>query len=451
MSKNNMTNKSAKSAFIASVLSLILCCAMFIGGTYAWFTDTATTGVNKVVSGDLDVVLLDADGNELTDVLTFVNKAGSSDILWEPGARFRTQGFQIKNNGKLWVKYKVQINNTEVSYNKLNSVIDFYLVNGDGEKVDIKTMKDIPLAPSALNEEGTLFIEGKMSEDAGNEYQGLTLEGVSITVYASQYTYESDIEDEKYDDESLYDDEIITVKNADEFIATFNSIKNGDIVTLTDNIDMTNRNWIPVDNKSFTLNGGGYTITGLNGGMADHTGATSIVIKNVTFDGLKDDSSTNYAGLIGDADTCSYIYMENVTVKNADISSAKYAAGFAAYTTGYNNDNDGPVNAMHKFINCTLENSTITGGGSTAGLVAHCGGNAATTTIVENFSLVGENTITGEDNAHTGTVIGTAHIGEIIIKNTSAAENADGIGRFVPGTTGKLTVNGVEKTEFKRV
>ncbi len=53
-----MTNrKSTKRALLGSVMAMVLCLAMLVGATFAWFTDTASTGVNKIQSGKLDVAL----------------------------------------------------------------------------------------------------------------------------------------------------------------------------------------------------------------------------------------------------------------------------------------------------------------------------------------------------------------------------------------------------------
>ena len=51
-----MTNrKSTKRALLGSVVAMVLCLAMLVGATFAWFTDTASTGVNKIQAGNLDV------------------------------------------------------------------------------------------------------------------------------------------------------------------------------------------------------------------------------------------------------------------------------------------------------------------------------------------------------------------------------------------------------------
>ena len=50
-------SKNTKRALLASVLSMMLCLAMLIGSTFAWFTDSVTSGKNTIVAGNLDVEL----------------------------------------------------------------------------------------------------------------------------------------------------------------------------------------------------------------------------------------------------------------------------------------------------------------------------------------------------------------------------------------------------------
>ena len=52
------SSKSTKRALISSALAILMCVAMLIGTTFAWFTDTASTGVNKIQAGNLDVKLM---------------------------------------------------------------------------------------------------------------------------------------------------------------------------------------------------------------------------------------------------------------------------------------------------------------------------------------------------------------------------------------------------------
>ena len=71
-----MTNrKSTRRALTLSVISLLLCVAMLVGTTYAWFTDSVTSSNNIIKSGNLDIELEYWNGTKWVDV------AGKSDIL----------------------------------------------------------------------------------------------------------------------------------------------------------------------------------------------------------------------------------------------------------------------------------------------------------------------------------------------------------------------------------
>ena len=76
--------KLTKKAFLASLVALVLCFAMLLGTTYAWFTDSVSSANNIIQSGNLDVELYwskDATNWEKVDENTNV----FSGELWEPG------------------------------------------------------------------------------------------------------------------------------------------------------------------------------------------------------------------------------------------------------------------------------------------------------------------------------------------------------------------------------
>ena len=204
----NNNKKATKRALLTSVMVLVMCVVMLVGTTFAWFTDTASTAVNKIVAGNLDVDIVDENGNSLDgESLSFV-KAGAAtdaeaDILWEPGATFFTQGFKIVNKGNLALKYKVVVSGTTGDA-KLLKAIDFAFVTDnttpDADPVPFanegKLLKQNDSAPA---NNGVYYLRGHMKEEAGNEYKNLTLDGISITVYATQYTHEFDSFDNQYD------------------------------------------------------------------------------------------------------------------------------------------------------------------------------------------------------------------------------------------------------------
>ena len=95
-----------------------MCVSMLVGTTFAWFTDTASTGVNKIQAGTLDVQLLAADGVTSLEGQTLswqkaqsatADATANEEVLWEPGCTYKLQSFKIKNAGNLALKYKIQI------------------------------------------------------------------------------------------------------------------------------------------------------------------------------------------------------------------------------------------------------------------------------------------------------------------------------------------------------
>ena len=62
----NNNQKATKRALLTSVMALVMCVVMLVGTTFAWFTDTASTAVNKIQAGNLDVALeMSTDGTKL--------------------------------------------------------------------------------------------------------------------------------------------------------------------------------------------------------------------------------------------------------------------------------------------------------------------------------------------------------------------------------------------------
>ena len=203
----NNNQKATKRALLTSVMALAMCVVMLVGTTFAWFTDTASTAVNKIQAGNLDVDIVDENGNSLDGKsLSFVKAGAATDaeaaILWEPGATFFTQGFKIVNKGNLALKYKVVVSGTTGDAKLLKAI-----------KLDVVEAKTKEATPVSFADEGNLlkqndsapanngvyYLRGHMDENAGNEYKNLALDGISITVYATQYTHEHDSFDNTYD------------------------------------------------------------------------------------------------------------------------------------------------------------------------------------------------------------------------------------------------------------
>ena len=134
-----MTNrKSTKRALLGSVMAMVLCLAMLVGATFAWFTDTASTGVNKIQAGNLDVALEYSTDMENWKEATSSTKLFSDNTLWEPGVT-EVVYLRVKNNGNLALKYTMGLNSQVGFANGVNKAGDTYNV-GDYLKLGTATV-----------------------------------------------------------------------------------------------------------------------------------------------------------------------------------------------------------------------------------------------------------------------------------------------------------------------
>ena len=236
-----------KKALRGSLFALFLCIVLLIGTTFAWFTDTASTGVNKIQSGKLKVGLQykDTDGNwkdATKTTLDFVKAKDAKDeaILWEPGCTYELPQIKVVNEGNLALKYVIKVTGIQGDA-KLNEVIDWTV---DGNALD----KDQTLL--ANKESAPMTIKGHMQESAGNEYQDLSIDGITITVYATQAAEESDSFNNTYDEKAFSNiatsDELKTALSTGGIISVSKDIK-------TDNIGDTAADRVIISNPT-TLN-----------------------------------------------------------------------------------------------------------------------------------------------------------------------------------------------------
>ena len=249
--------KSTKRALLTSAMAMILCLAMLIGTTFAWFTDSASTGVNKVQAGTLDIQLLDAEGNEVETLSWQKAEEGKSEeILWEPGCTYNLQSFKIKNNGNLALKYKIKITGINGS-DKLNEAITWSYTDAESYAVDIN--QEGKLAADATT--GLITISGTMDENAGNEYQGLSIDSIAITVLATQDTVEYDSSTNLYDANATYNE--MTIDCVEFYVLKTEGTKKllltkENVTTMTfsenDGIDEVKSEWRTSDLREFLNN-----------------------------------------------------------------------------------------------------------------------------------------------------------------------------------------------------
>ena len=219
------SSKSTKRALVTSVLALLMCVTMLIGTTFAWFTDTASTGVNKITSGNLHVEIQDKEGREI-ETLKWVDKDGNDianqeGILWEPGCTYLLTPFQIVNTGNLALKYKIVITGLDGDSPLLN-VIKFTYKTERGEEFDMSAEGHLAANGGST---GMITVSAQMDKLANNDYMDKTLTGIKFTVVATQDTVENDSFGNQYDRYAQYPDVTVVQLAAGDETAVNNALK----------------------------------------------------------------------------------------------------------------------------------------------------------------------------------------------------------------------------------
>ena len=226
------SSKSTKRALLTSALALLMCVTMLVGATFAWFTDTASTGVNKIQAGNLKMEV------------TYKNTAGGSfekvnketpvfnnNALWEPG-HVEYVVLKVRNAGSLALKYKLGINiasetgSTSVDGNAFNlsDYIRFAVLDGDqsslgrdglvaaagnGAALNAGYTAENHLLAGTDNSEKVVTLVVWMPTTVGNEANHMTGKtapsiNLGINVAATQDTVENDSFDNTYDKDAVY-------------------------------------------------------------------------------------------------------------------------------------------------------------------------------------------------------------------------------------------------------
>ena len=440
--RNNSTKKSLK----ASVLSLMLCIAMLIGTTFAWFTDSITNTGNKIEAGNLDIAVekWDKAQNNYVDI---GKKALFNYNKWEPGYT-AIQALKVVNNGTLALKYQVDfIAATEGNDNgKLAQSIDvYYKENANAAEGMANALTGFTKAGTLadfLNKKdgawtGTLNANGNadytmialhMPESVGNDVQKLNSGYFDIVIRATQNTHETDgFGSDQYDKDAKlpwdgYSKEEITPNTdgnydiaspanlawlADELTKGNTDFK-GKSITLENDIDMNNKDWNPIvlgaNDTGITFEGNGKTIKNLKvddvakgeNGVTDGYGggfirqATGkVTIKDLKFDNVTVAPGKNYSfnkvcNVVGIVMGYSYgeTLFENVHVTNSTVE------GFGKVGVMLGMGADPGIKVTFK--DCVSKNNTIKAGYNAGGLAGNIQRkNGVDNTVISNCTVEG--------------------------------------------------------------
>ena len=363
-----MTNsKSTKRALISSALAILMCVAMLIGTTFAWFTDTASTAVNKIQAGNLDI------GVEYTlDGETWKDLDGATDIfqkgLWEPG-HTEVVALKFKNNGSLALKYSINMNIVDetAGINKLNQeykLSDYLKVKTLSQEASLigdicidmafsarsdglgytttANFKDATvldhdlfLAPGEVG--NYLIMKVYMPETVGNEANAISTEKTAsirfgLNVVATQMPYEKDSYNNTYDKDATYPVIVSNQQQANDAITNATdkkaniSIASGQTITLDNGIANEGNK-----SRNITFSGDGSQTVDVitnavsaEGGQLNYQRGSTFTFENLNIQA----GEGNFDGIVCD----------EVTYKNCTIKGKLTLYGKAT------------------FINCTFEN-----------------------------------------------------------------------------------------------
>ena len=380
------SSKSTKRALISSTLALLMCVAMLIGTTFAWFTDTASTGVNKIQAGNLDVELeyKNSDTADFTkaDKNTKVFKEGA---LWEPG-HVEYVVLKVSNAGSLALKYKLGINiasetgSTNVYNNAFNlsDYIRFAVLDGDKTEgsvdrdalvaaaTDSKLIKEGYTAENHLTATGTdnsqkvVTLVVWMPTTVGNEAnhkKDATAPSINlgINVVATQDTVENDSFDNTYDKDATYP--VVVSRNELNTSLTLDALKdeNGKVSPVEVTLGDTSAKDI-----NYNQNNSGYTGKGVMLGSTklNKYAATPAAAGEYKFtfkDGTITSTATGYSSIDNYKDTSVYMLVpgnSDVVFENMTFNGV-VSFDIQKYTSPWSN-----LNSI-SFKNCTFNGIII--------------------------------------------------------------------------------------------
>ena len=333
------SSKNTKRALLASVLSVLLCVAMLLGSTWAWFTDTVTSGNNKIVAGNLDVELeyLNKDNQwkkveKDTELFSALEDDGETANLWEPG-HTEVVYLKVSNIGSLALKYQLAVNvasetafenalgekdchlsdylvfgkvesNTEIP--KYDTREDAWAAAGDTLGLSDYTKEAVLYPAEAADDlsEQYIALVVYMPTTVGNEanYRGEVIPSIDlgVSLVATQTPYEADSFNDQYDKDAKY-----PVVDAESLKTT---LVDGGVINLGASFNMMNENTVAGRNQinaDTVLNLNNETLTFRNAATDDDpTNISAIYAENfdLTLNAENGGIDSDFYGInVGDA------------------------------------------------------------------------------------------------------------------------------------------------------
>jgi predicted ribosomally synthesized peptide with SipW-like signal peptide len=345
-----MKKNQTRRALLMSALSLLLCMSMLVGSTFAWFTDSVTSGRNTIVAGNLDVVLEYWDGDSYEEV-TSTTKLFDDEALWEPGYT-EVAYLKVSNAGSLALKYQLAVSvyneilgKTKTGADiKLSDYLQFKVVESDTDlagtygsretaqaapatatKLQTYSSDVKPLDPKdGANDEDYVALIIYMPTTVGNEanHDGVNVPKIEmgVNLFATQLVQENDSFGPDYDEDAWHPDFVVT--NSDELKV---ALTNGGNVALANDVIISES--LPVTKDTvLDLNGKNIGTSGSTTGSPLYLQGGKLTVKNGTLD--LDGSHTNVNGTFSTAigyDAQTELVVENVNFTGTTAINGTFA------------------------------------------------------------------------------------------------------------------------------
>ena len=411
-------SSTTKKALFISTCALLFSMLMMAGSTFAWFTDSVSSGTNTITTGKLDVQLLHTNQYATTakevgqNTLLFTDKDGKA-INWEPGAA-AYENFTVKNNGNLALNYRMALDlnnaNTIAGTDKsLKDVLKVKIVKGGVSASDVKedALKNatnfaavtdgqinIPAAAGDAREQklakdaksatyGVILywqpdperdykynLTNYSNKDSNNKEKDLTSDGndhlsidLGISLAATQAIEESDSAGNTYDQGAIY-----PASSAAELKDALSKAGKGDVVELTGNIALDSD--LSISRDVTIRSTGGAVISGESvviGSSAD------VKLQGITFKSPRSSENkgislkaSDYAGKLI-LDKCTFEEPQwsslkidakasaNVTIKNCTFDASGTAAG---HKCDKESDSSALADGAHRFLSISGASGT---------------------------------------------------------------------------------------------
>ena len=464
--------KTTQRALFSSLVALILCFAMLVGTTFAWFTDGVESGVNTIVAGNLDIELYHTDRKVSNEQVTHTTVLFDdvAPAVWEPGA-MAYEVLTVKNVGTLALKYQLSINfanATVVNGHSLTEVLKVAVVeDGFGADFDREAAKKLnynhKLESFALTGElspgengaktyGIVIYWEPTANDNwfnmnnGNAGRKLSVD-LGVKLVATQKSAEGDSFGSSYDGMTWYggvdtawyraDADTFTISTAEGLAGLARLVNTGvesfenKTVKLTADLDMNNVNWTPIGDADAdvyvgfrgTFDGQGHTISnlyidsnswaqGLFGYMENHA-----VVQNLTI----------HNAVVSAEDTCGVIV--GYVARTAEFSNIR-VTGNVAVNGGEQVGAIAGHGGYATFRNCVVAakaGSTVTAdGGFAAGIAGYQreGDREISGCAVKNLSITGNGAVGGIVGiAGYGNKISGCSVENVVLNKTGIATN----------------------------